>query len=72
MYVSSLSTIYRLPNKKSLKIVFKISIANITYFLLQSMVPLNGGGSLSSSRETSEATPMEVSENDEENEIESV
>ena len=36
------------------------------------MVPLNGGGSLSSSRETSEATPMEVSENDEEIEIESV
>ena len=43
-------------------------------FSFQSMVPLNGGGSLSSSRDTSEAeaTPMEVSENDEENEIESV
>ena len=36
------------------------------------MVPLNGEGSLSSCQDSSEATPMNVSENDDDNEIESV
>ena len=41
---------------------------------IQSMVPLNreGEGSLSSCQDSTEATPMNVSENDEEIEIESV